>query len=87
MTHAHALAVGLAQLVSRPSAPFHASMVVVSPLPLSAYVMQAGEEPTAIKACQKKFFLVAQCALFRTHSHNYIMQFPVIHLARMVVHV
>ena len=56
MTHAHALVVGLAQLVSRPSAPFHASTAVVSPLPLNAYVMQAGEEPTAIKACKKKIF-------------------------------
>lgn len=48
-THVHVLGAGLAQPVSRPSAQFRVSTVVVSPLPLSAYVMQAGEDPTAIK--------------------------------------
>lgn len=72
MTHAHALVVGLAQLVSRPSAPFHASTAVVSPLPLNAYVMQAGEEPTAIKACQKIFFGGSACFIQNslTQLHN-----------------
>ena len=62
ITRAHVPGAGLVQLVSSPSAPFHASMVVVSPLPRNAHVMQAGEEPTAVKVCHKS---VAQYALFR----------------------